>query len=254
MKDKFSIKEKNILTGIVFHNLRMLHSVTERDTYINNYKWHWNRWKEEYFDLYHFCFWYGLNYKPKKIIEIGSRTGLSLCQLLSSYLDFTDMRVVIFDRFDDGLSNPDLIKKHLSHLGIPTDFIESHTGDSNQLVPEFKKSNKDLFDWILVDGSHQEPYVSNDFENVKDLIREGGVIVADDINARPEDNIDVPEAWNKFKDKYKDYFDFWEERNGKGVGVATRNGKPFNESINESKVQESYVPPEHLISSFFRYY
>jgi len=251
MIPNFSKREKEILTGIVFHNLRILHNVTPKDTYIENYKWHWNRWKEKYFDLYHFCFWYGLTHKPKKIIEIGTRTGLSLCQLLSSYLDFKDLRVVIFDRFDDGLSCPDLVKKHLKHLGIPTDFLEFYTGDSNEQVPKFKEKNKDLFDWILIDGSHQLPWVWNDFENVKDLVKVGGVIVADDINARPEDKIDVPKTWEKFKNTYKDYFDFWEEKHGKGVGVAIKNEKLFEKA---KKPQETYKPPEHLISSFFRFY
>ncbi|MHA1329622.1 MAG: class I SAM-dependent methyltransferase [Candidatus Hodarchaeales archaeon] len=250
MKGEFSIELKKVLTGVIFHNLRILHAVTPEDTYIDNYKWHWDKWGDEFFDLYHLCFWYGLNYHPKRIIEIGARTGLSLAQLLSAYLDFDGMRVVIFDRFDDGLSSPELVKKHLNHLGIPTNFLEFHVGDSNVTVPEFKESNKDKFDWILVDGSHQEPYVSNDLENVKDLVVEGGLIVVDDINSRPEDKIQVKEAWKKFKKKYKEYFEFHEELHGKGVGWAIKNGKPFK----TLKVQEQHQPQQHLISSFFHFY
>jgi len=227
MKDKFSIEEKKLLTGIIFHNLRILNKITPQDTYINNYKWHWDRWGDEFFDLYHFVFFWGLKHQPKKIMEIGTRTGLSLAQLLSAYLDFEGMRIVIFDRFDDGLSCPELVKKHLEHLAIPTDFIEFHTGDSAETVPEFKKTNKDKFDYVLVDGSHVEECVTIDLENVKDLVAENGVIVVDDTAARPEDNISVKPAWEKFKIKYAQQFEFHEDGHGKGISWGIRNNKPF---------------------------
>lgn len=223
---------KKILTGIIFHNLRILHGVTKRDTYIENYKWHWKKWGDDFFDLYHFAFWWGLNHHPKKIIEIGCRTGLSLAQLLSAYLDFDGMRVVIFDRFDDSLSCPELVKKHLEHLAIPTDFIEFHTGDSAETVPEFKKTNKDKFGWVLVDGSHVEECVTKDLENVKDLVAENGVLVIDDIASLPEDNISVKPAWEKFKVKYSQQFIFREDMHGKGVGYGVRNSKPLCLSCN----------------------
>jgi len=218
-------KIKKILTSIIFHNLRILNKVTPRDTYIENYKWHWNKNKDEFFDLYHLAFYWGMTRHPKKIIEIGTRTGLSLCQLLSPYLDFDGMKVVIFDRFDDGLTSPELVKKHLEHLAIPTDFIEFHVGDSGKTVPEFKKTNKDKFDYVLVDGAHIEKYVTIDLENVVDLIAENGIIVVDDIASLPEDNISVKIAWEKFKIKYAQQFTFQEDKAGKGTGWGIRNSK-----------------------------
>jgi len=216
---------KKILTGVIFHNLRILHGVTKRDTYILNYKNHWKKWGDEFFDLYHFAFWWGLKHHPKKIMEIGTRTGLSLCQLLSAYLDFDEMRIVIFDRFDDGMTSPELVKKHLGHLAIPTDFIEFHIGDSAETVVEFKKTNKDKFSWVLVDGAHLEKFVTIDLENVVDLIDENGVIVVDDIASLPEDNISVKPAWDKFKIKYAQQFTFHEDKAGKGTGWGIRNNK-----------------------------
>jgi len=216
---------KKILTGIIFHNLRILNKVTPRDTYILNYRNHYKKWGDDFFDLYHFAFYWGLNHHPKKIMEIGTRTGLSLCQLLSAYLDFDEMRVVIFDRFDDGLTSSELVKKHLEHLAIPTDFIEFHIGDSAENVPKFKETNKDKFDYVLVDGAHLEKFVTIDLENVVDLVAENGVIVVDDIASLPEDNISVRPAWDKFKIKYKEQFTFEEDLCGKGTGHGIRNNK-----------------------------
>jgi len=214
---------KKILTSIIFHNLRILNKITPQDTYILNYKNHYKKWGDDFFDLYHLAFWWGRNYNPKKIMEIGSRTGLSLVQLLSGCLDYTDMKIVLFDRWDDGLSNPELIKKHLEYLALPTDCIEFHQGDSAETVPEYKKNNpNEKFDWILVDGSHQEPCVTTDFNNVIDMVKTGGVIVADDINCQPEDNIDVKKAWNNFKNNNFDHFIWREDLNGKGIGFAIK--------------------------------
>lgn len=223
--NKTSIRK--ILTGFIFSNLRILYKVEPRDSYILNYRNLLARYGNRFFDIYHLAAFWGVNYSPKRVMEIGSRTGLSLVQLLSSYIEYpNDMRICLFDRWDDGLSNPELIKKYLNHLAIPViDKIEFHTGDSAETVPEFKKTNKDKFSWILVDGSHVEECVTKDLENVKDLVAENGVIVIDDINALPEDRISVKPAWEKFKMMYAEQFEFHEDCHGKGVSWAVRNNK-----------------------------
>ena len=252
---RFNIKTRKLLTGIIFENLRILHNITPRDTYIENYEWHRKRHGDKYFDLYHFAFWYGINFHPQNIIEIGTRTGLSLAQLLSGYLDYTNIEVVSFDRFDDGLSNPELVKKHLHALGIPDIKITFHIGDSNELFPKWKQNNSKQWDWILVDGSHQKPWAMNDLENVKDIIKPGGILIMDDINASKEDGIDVPEIWAEFKSKYKSYFKFGEDRHGKGIGWGVKNNRFFLKP-RPSTIREKNFQPivEHKISSYFRYY
>ena len=214
----FDIQTKKILTSVIFHNLRILNGVTKQDTYIHNYLWHLEREGDEFFDMYSLCFYWGLNHQPKRILEIGPRSGLSLIQLLSSFVKFEDMRVVLFDTWHDGLCNPELIKKHLEHLSIPTDFVEFYTGDSKETVPEFKISNQDKFDWILVDGSHDINDAAIDLENVVDLVADGGVIVMDDIRPQPEESMDLLPVWENFKKKYFDKFDWNEDFHGKGVG------------------------------------
>jgi len=214
--------DKKLLTSIIFNNLRVLHKLTPQDTYIANYLWHLEKEKENFFDIYCLAFWWGSYFRPKRIMEIGSRTGLSLVQLLSAYPAHPkDMRVVLFDRWDDGLSCPELIKKHLDYLGIPMDSIEFYTGDSKETVPEFKKYNpNEKFDWVLVDGSHEYDWVKNDLQNVVDIIAKSGVIVADDLSG--EAGPGVAKAWDEFKEKYFDEFSWNEDHSGKGTAWAIK--------------------------------
>jgi len=229
---------KKILTSIIFHNLRILNGVTPRDTYINNYLWHLEKEGDEFFDTYHLGFWWGSKHRPKKIMEIGPRSGLSLVQLLSSFIEFKDMRVVLFDTWHDGLCTPELIKKHLEHLSIPTNFVEFYTGDSKVTVPEFKESNQDKFDWILVDGSHDINDATIDLDNVVDLVAEGGVIVMDDIRPQPEEGMDLQPVWENFKKKHFNEFEWYEDLHGKGVGWGQRK------ITNQKKVEEVLLTSE----------
>jgi hypothetical protein len=214
--------DKKILTSIIFHNLRILDKVCPEDTYLNNYLWHWDKWGDEFFDQYCLGFWWGSKYNPKNILEIGSRTGLSICQLLSGCKDFDGKRVVLFDLWDDGLSGPELINKYLDHLAIPVK-PEFYQGNSLETVPEFKKYNVDKFDYILVDGGHSDEIASVDLENIVGLVAKNGVIVFDDISATIEsDGFNIKPTWENFKKKYFNEFIWREDPAGKGTAWAIK--------------------------------
>jgi hypothetical protein len=214
--------DKKTLTATIFNTLRILDKVEPRDTYLANYLWHWNRWGDEFFDQYCLGFFMGMTKNPKNILEIGSRTGLSLCQLLSGCKDFEGKRVVCFDLWDDGLSNPELIKKYLDHLAIAV-HIEFYQGDSRITVPEFKKTNKDKFDYVLVDGGHSDETASVDLENVVDLVSQGGIIVFDDISATLEsDGFNIKPTWERFKKNHFNEFKWNEDPAGKGTAWAIK--------------------------------
>lgn len=216
---------KKSLTALIFNNLRILNGVTPRDTYIQNYRWHYNKWGDSFFDLYHLAAYWGYTHSPKRIMEIGSRTGLSLAQLLSTYKEYpTDLKIVLFDRWDDGLSNPLLIKTHLTHLNIPVDNIEFYQGDSMETVPGYIQNNlEQKFDWILVDGAHVDETASIDLENAYKLISQNGIIVFDDIGAIEElDNINLRPTWERFKNNHFEEFIWNEDLNGKGVAWAIK--------------------------------
>jgi len=212
--------DNQLLTSVIFNNLRVLHNLTPKDGYIHNYRWHYQRVGEKFFDLYHLAFWWGSKHHPQNVMEIGSRTGLSVCQLLSSYLDTSGVRVVLFDLWNDGISSPDLIKTHLNHLGIHTKLIEFYQGDSHQTVPKFLETNTDKFDWILVDGDHSPEGAMDDLENIVGVVSPGGVIVFDDLCEF--DGVKLMPTWLQFKEKHLEEFTWHQDLNGKGVGWAVK--------------------------------
>jgi predicted O-methyltransferase YrrM len=211
--------DKKLLNAAIFHNLRVLHSATPQDTYIHQYFSHWQREGEKFFDIYHLAFWWGTYRAPKRIMEIGTRTGISLAQLLSPMMSYDGVRVVLFDLWSDGLATPDLVKKHLNHLGIHTN-IEFWQGDSRETVPAFMEKNADLFDWILVDGDHSPEGATADLENAAKLVAPGGAIVFDDIVEF--DGVVLMPTWQAFRERHLDGFTWHQDLHGKGVGWAVK--------------------------------
>lgn len=212
--------DNKLLNSAVFNTLKTLHEVTPQDDYLMHYYYHRSIAGEKFFDVYHLAFYWGSYYRPKRVMEIGSRTGLSLCQLLSGYIDTSMVRVVLFDLWSDGLSTPELIIKHLNHLGIHTEIIEFYQGDSRSTVPSFMEKNTEKFDWILVDGDHSPEGAWTDLENAHQLVARGGVIVFDDIVEF--DGIVLMPTWEAFKQKYANQYIWHQNLNGKGVGWAVR--------------------------------
>jgi predicted O-methyltransferase YrrM len=204
---------------VIFSVLRILKRVNPGDLYYENYLGHLNKRKESFFDIYHFAWSWVIEHKPKKILEIGTRTGLSLCQLLSAYIDYSGIeRIVSCDLFNDGFISPGLVKLNLKTLNIPQniiDKIEFIVGDSKTSVPTLTGK----FDYILVDGSHAEVDAMIDLENVRPLVNVGGVIVFDDIS---EDGMGLDKVWQEFKTNHQDEFEWHEDMNGKGCAWAIK--------------------------------
>jgi len=204
---------------VIFTVLRTLKKVNPGDTYYESYLWHYNKRKETFFDIYHFAWAWVIKHHPKTILEIGTRTGISLCQLLCAYMNHDCIqRIVSCDVFNDGFISPELVKLNLRSLGIPETVIDKIgflVGDSKRTVPEIKGT----FDYILVDGSHIVDDAKTDLENVKPKVNKGGVIVFDDISP---DGMSLKPVWEEFKEKYKDEFKWNENYDGKGIGWAIK--------------------------------
>lgn len=209
---------------VIFSVLRTLKQVNPGDTYYENYMWHYNKRKESFFDIYHFAWAWAIEHKPKRILEIGVRTGISICQLLSAYIDYSVLdRVVLCDVFNDGYISPELVKLNLRTLGIPDKKVEFIVGDSKETIPKFFINNPEFkFDYILVDGDHSVDGARADLENVKSLVAPNGVIVFDDISP---DGMNLAGVWEEFKNKYSLEFEFNEDLNGKGLGWCVKNAK-----------------------------
>jgi len=205
-----------VTNAYIFNNLRILKGKNPGDCYYEEYLRHFEREREKFFDQYHFAVHYAINNAPKRILEIGTRTGLSICNLLSAYIDpKIAKRVVLIDVWNDGFASPGIVKMYFKALNLPLENVQFITGDSKVEVPKLKES----FDYILVDGDHNKDTAWIDLENVVPLIAKAGVIVFDDITDR---GCNLQDVWDKFKDKYNGQFDFGENHDGKGVGWAIK--------------------------------
>jgi predicted O-methyltransferase YrrM len=206
---------------VIFSVLRVLKKANPGDLYYEAYLGHLAKRKETFFDLYHFAWSWAIEHKPKRILEIGTRTGISLCQLLSAYIDTSNIeRIVSCDLYNDGFISPELVKYNLSYLGISQAIInkiEFKVGDSKIEIPKLNADSG--FDYILVDGDHSKEGAMIDLENASQLIIKDGAIVFDDISP---DGMDLLDVWENFKTKHSSEFKFYEDLNGKGVGWCIR--------------------------------
>lgn len=209
------LEPSSLKTAVVFSVMRALKRVNKGDTYLENYYWHLAKNKEKFYDTYMFAWDWGVEHHPKRILEVGVRTGISICQLLSSYLYYDKLeRVLLIDIFNDGFCSPELVKLNLHALNIPLDKIEFKVGNSHQILPDLKH---ECFDYILVDGDHDKKGALCDLYDVTPLCVPGGVIVFDDI---AKDGCALDDVWQEWKKDHTEKFDFYENYDGKGLGVA----------------------------------
>lgn len=210
---------KQIPNEVIFSVMRVLKKVNPGDLYYENYLWHYQKNGEKFFDIYHLAWAIAIEKKPKRILEIGTRTGISLCQLLSAYVDYKGIeRIVSCDLFNDGYISPGLVKLNLKTLNIPQDVIdkiEFLIGDSKTLIPQLKEK----FDWVLVDGDHSELGARTDLENARTLVEQGGVLVFDDI---APDGMSLLPIWEEFKNNHLEEFEWFQNLDGKGCGWAIK--------------------------------
>ena len=209
------------VNSAIFNTLRILKKLSPTDTYLEAYQGHYAKRQATFMDTYHFMWFLGSTVKPRRILEIGSRTGISICQLLSAVLDHSQIEnIVLCDLFNDGLCTPELIFKNLQHLNIPTDKVKFLVGDSLAQLPVYMQKFPDhKFDYILVDGNHDKDYARQDLANAVKLIDINGYILFDDIT---EDGCSLQDVWDQFKELNKADFIFGENHDGKGIGYARR--------------------------------
>jgi predicted O-methyltransferase YrrM len=211
------IKEMELLKDSVLNNIRILAPLNKQDYYYSEIM---NLATRDYFfETYNVIHWYACRYHPKHILEIGTRNGGSLVQLLSAYQEFDQLSVVCFDLWRE-IGSPKKVKSNLEKLNIPITFIEFISGDSTQTVPEYFRKHPDRkFDYVLVDGGHESEVARADLENVVDRIAPGGFLIFDDIG--PE-SYKLDHVWQAFKTSHKDELVAFEKYWRKGVAWAFR--------------------------------
>ena len=206
----------------IFNTLRILKKQNPGDCYYENYLGHLARNGEEFYDLYMLLWEIGCDMKPKRILEIGTRTGISLCQLMSAYVDPSVIqKIVCIDPFLDEFTSPALVRKNLRCLNLPEDKLEIEVSLSKPILEKMIYIDKERFDYILVDGDHSKEAAREDLEAAHDLIAEEGIIVFDDISDAPGECALI-DVWENFKEKHRSNYEWHENMSGKGVAWAIR--------------------------------
>jgi len=203
------------LTAHILNNLRILKTKNPGDTYYEEYLKHSEREGDDFYDQYHLAITRAAISAPKRILEIGVRTGLSICNLLSAYRDHSVIeRIVLCDIWNDGFASPEIVKLYLKTMNIKVN-PEFIVGDSRIEIPKLTGE----FDYILVDGDHSKEAARIDLENVVRLCAKGGIIVFDDISPFGCDLLDV---WLSFVETHKGEFIFDHNMRGKGTAWAEK--------------------------------
>ena len=154
--------------------------------------------------------------KPAYVLEIGTYNGGTLFM----WANITKRKVVTCD-----LRNP----KHRSELYKKFPSTKSDCkvvtleGDSHDLSfrdKVYSEFNGEKLDFLFIDGDHTEKGVEADFNNYKDLVREGGIIAFHDIlQNQPVEGNQVYYFWQRIKNNYK-YEEFVDDTGQCGFGIG----------------------------------
>jgi hypothetical protein len=213
-------KEAKPLEAAIFNTMRILKVINPGDCYLENYIGMKAKYGKDFYDIYQLMWTIGLHLAPKRILEIGTRTGISLCQLLSAHSDRKSIeKVVCVDPFDQWTS-PNLVRANLRYLNLVDESIKAmiHPIKSDQF---YKTVGAETFDYILVDGDHTKEVAREDLENASKLIESCGVILFDDISTAPGECALI-DMWEDFEKCHKEEFWFHKNMNGKGVAFAIK--------------------------------
>lgn len=130
--------------------------------------------------------------KFKKILEVGFGNG-STNTILNKFFNFE--QIIVVDNFSANTSNNSLVN-NLRHKNL---IVLCGDSSSKFCVSNAKKMGP--FDLVFIDGNHQEPFVSNDFENFGSMIKKNGFVALHDIASKEWP--DVGKKWNTLKKSKK---------------------------------------------------
>jgi len=209
--------------------------------------------------------WIGNTHKPKRILEIGTRTGGSLIALLSNYQDFRNIEVVSFDMWREYVSTTYFSKK-FTEFKTKNNETGEIVGNINvsekKLKPFFSlirnlsinkvKKNlayfnipSDIVTFVSGDSKSTVPSYFKNRPNEKfDYILVDGAHdketafidlqnVSDHVAEKgiivfddiSELSYNLMDVWLRFKEIQRNNFDFIEIDCRKGVGLAFKKGK-----------------------------
>jgi predicted O-methyltransferase YrrM len=142
-----------------------------------------------------FAVWLASHHAPRRMLEIGTRTGRSLALTLFAHADPDAVATVAIDPFVE-MGSPRVVRRNLERLGLDASRVVVLVGLSDELVPELsRRQPAPSFDYVLVDGSHDEADALADLRLVEPLVAPGGYVLFDDIGADTYGLLPVWEEW-----------------------------------------------------------
>ena len=154
--------------------------------------------------------------KPKYIFEIGTCNGGTLFM----WSNIATKKVVSCDLFKNQYRGE--LYTHFSPPGSGC-VVKALIGDSHD--PAFKHQVEQEFagekvDFLFIDGDHSEQGVEADFNNFKNLVREGGIIAFHDvIQNQPLSANQVYYFWERIKTQYR-HEEFIDSADQCGFGIG----------------------------------
>jgi predicted O-methyltransferase YrrM len=143
--------------------------------------------------------------KPKNYLEVGTRRGWSLAQVLSETPDVT---TYVFDvwieNYASAQGNPRSVLNKMQQVTGTTPKIEFINGNSHDTLPQFFNNQIELhfgippreFDIITIDGDHSLIGAWQDLYDVFPHVRVGGMILFDDLEYGGE-RADYPSQYER---------------------------------------------------------
>jgi len=114
---------------------------------------------------YRFLYELGKQFGPLDVIEIGTYVGTSAAHFAESGGDVITIDI-----------NPDA-KRQVDALGYPN--IVAMTGDSLRVI---EKPFSERYDVLYIDGLHNFSQAHREYFHYRQLVREGGLMIFDDVN------------------------------------------------------------------------
>ena len=137
-------------------------------------------------------------HKPRRFLEIGSYEGRSACFIIDSVASQKNIELYCVDTWAGGVGHGDTVMSDVekrfdrnveiakARAGNAVDLHKRKTHSADGLVQLLSEGNKEAFDFIYIDGSHQAPDVLTDCVLAFHLLRVGGLMILDDYLWSPD--------------------------------------------------------------------
>lgn len=210
--------------------------------------------KDNFWNIHVALTYLNKRFSPDRVLEVGTRTGGSICPVISSGKPRIVFCVDLWSESYAGLPNSrnftlNQIQSNLDNERSNTS-IHLIQGNSHDILPKFiLKSFK--FDLINIDGDHTEEGAWQDLVDAESLLAERAILTFDDINHK--DHQGLLDICYKFLYNYEDFKLIINTRDDNGTAIFLKNidFQEFylEEVIPLSNLKEPYIAEDFNIIS-----